>query len=132
MNYIKEYVIALIIFLIIDGIWLVFISKDLYKQALGPLMAGQVNFIAAIIFYLIFIAGIVFFVIHPAVVSGNVLEALLKGAFLGLLCYATYDLTNLAALKDWPLHITIIDLLWGTFITSITSFITTYLVLLIK
>ena len=89
-------------------------------------MAEKPNLIAAAIFYLLFIAAMVFFVINPAVDKQSVRYALLAGAFFGLVTYATYDLTNLATLRDWPVSITVIDLAWGTFITSTTSAITTW------
>lgn len=90
-------------------------------------MAEKANLAAAVVFYLIFIAAMVFFVISPAVEKQSLLYALGAGAFFGLVTYATYDLTNLATLKDWPLSITVIDLSWGTFITMATSVATTWI-----
>ena len=88
-------------------------------------MAEKPNFLAAGVFYLIYIAALLFFVIDPALVKASVWQAVWTGAFLGLAMYATYDLTNLATLKEWPLKITAIDLAWGTFITAATSGIVT-------
>lgn len=121
MNYIREYLITLISFTLIDLVWLVFIAKNLYQKYLGFIMASSVNVVAAVIFYLLFIAGIVFFVVHPALEKQQWQYALLAGAFFGLVTYATYDLTNLATLKDWPLTITIIDLIWGSFLSGSTA-----------
>ena len=79
------------------------------------------------VFYAIFVAGLVYFVIHPAVDEGSWSKALLVGAFFGFVTYATWDLTNLAVLKDFPLSIVPIDMAWGTFLAASVS-ITTYAV----
>ncbi|EUJ48076.1 DUF2177 family protein [Paenilisteria rocourtiae] len=112
---------ALVVFLVIDALWLGVIAKNLYKHYLGDLMATNVRFGAALLFYLLFVCGMVFFVIEPALAKNSIQFAIFAGAFLGLLCYATYDLTNLATLKDWPVFVTVIDLAWGAFITATTS-----------
>lgn len=124
LPFIKLYGIAFVLFLIIDLVWLGLIAKNLYQRQIGHLMAEQVNWIAAIIFYLLFIGGLVFFVILPNYESGNWAKVLLYGALFGLITYATYDLTNLATLKDWPIQITLIDLAWGTFLGASVSTLT--------
>ena len=120
-----RYLVTTGIFLLIDIVWLGFVAPKLYKANIGHLMAEKPNLIAAGVFYLLFIAALLFFVIDPALVKGSVWQAVWTGAFLGLAMYATYDLTNLATLKAWPLKITVIDLAWGTFITAATSGIAT-------
>ena len=120
----KLYFIALPVFLVIDLIWLGFIAKDLYAKHLGYLMTTNINWISAIIFYLLFIVGIVIFVVTPAINKGSLMDALLYGALFGLITYATYDLTNLATIKDWPIFITIIDLIWGSTLSALVSVIT--------
>ena len=122
---IKRFLVTALVFLLIDIVWLAFISPKLYKANIGHLMSDKVNFIAAGVFYLLYVGALLYFVIDPAIASGSVWLGIWRGAFLGLVMYATYDLTNLATLKDWPLKITIIDLIWGTFITSATSGIVT-------
>ena len=122
--FIKLYLIALPVFLGIDMIWLTLIAKNFYAKQIGFLMAKNPNLLAALIFYLIFIAGLVFFVITPALDKKIWTQALLAGAFFGLVTYATYDLTNLATVKDWPLIITIIDLVWGMAVSAAVSVIT--------
>lgn len=122
--FLKLYLIAFVVFFAIDIIWLSLIAKDLYARYLGYLMAQNVRWVAAIVFYLLFIAGLVVFVIQPAVVSGSWSEALVRGLFFGLVTYATYDLTNLATVRDWPLLITAVDLVWGTFLGGSVSIIT--------
>lgn len=124
MNNLKIYLITFSVFFIIDIVWLGFISKNLYSNYLGHLMAANVNWYAALLFYFMFIAGLVFFVINPSIEKQSVLYAILAGGFFGLIAYGTYDLTNLATIRDWPLNITIIDLIWGTFLNSTTSGIT--------
>ena len=121
MNFLKMYLIAFVIFLAIDAIWLGLVAPKFYKSQIGHLMAEKPNFIAAGVFYLLFIVGLVYFAIMPAVDAGSIGKALLAGALFGFMTYATYDLTNLATLKDWPITVTIVDLIWGTFLsTSIT------------
>lgn len=120
----KLYLIALPVFLIIDMLWLGFIAKDFYRKQIGFLLKPDVNIWAAGIFYALFVFALVVFVISPAVEKGSFVPALLFGAFFGLVTYATYDLTNLATLKDWPLLVTVVDLAWGAFIGASVSVIT--------
>lgn len=127
MSAIKTYLIAFTVFFIIDIVWLVVIARKLYQQELGFLMSDRPNWIAAIIFYLVFIIGIVFFVINPAIDKSSWKYALLAGMLFGFITYSTYDLTNLATIKSWPLKITIIDLIWGTSLGGIVSIITFYI-----
>lgn len=124
MDKVKLYLVTVVVFFLVDIVWLGFISKNLYKNYLGNLMAPKVNWAAAIIFYLLFIAGLIFFVIDPALVRNSLWYAVLAGGFFGLITYGTYDLTNLATLKDWPVTITLIDLAWGTFLNAATSGVT--------
>jgi len=117
-----SYLLTLIVFLIIDMFWLGIIAKNLYKKYLGGFLTDKVNWTAALIFYLIYVAGISIFAIYPAVSKGSAFNAILMGALFGLFTYATYDLTNLATLKGWPLNIVFIDILWGAFLSAIVSF----------
>ena len=124
MNYIKMYIISFVVFLIIDAIWLLFISKNLYQAEIGHLMADKAKLIPALIFYLVFLVGLVYFVISPGIESKNITKLLLSAALFGFITYATYDLTNLATLKNWPVKITIIDLIWGTTLSTLVSYVT--------
>jgi uncharacterized membrane protein len=119
--FIKLYFIALPIFFAIDMIWLGFIAKSFYAKQIGFLMKPNINWTAAILFYLLFISGLVIFVIIPAVEKHSWVHALLFGAFFGLITYATYDLTNLATLKDWPMLVTSVDLVWGAVLAASIS-----------
>jgi len=122
--FIKLFAIALPVFFAIDMAWLGLVAKDFYRGQIGSLMKSDVNWTAAIIFYFIFIFGLVTFVIAPAVEKGSWAHAFLFGALFGLVCYATYDLTNLAIAKDWPLLVTIVDLVWGAVLAASVSTIT--------
>ena len=125
--FIKFYLIALPVFFAIDMVWLGLVAKNFYRNQIGFLMNPNVNWLAAIIFYLLFIVGLVLFVITPAVEKGSWMHALLFGALFGLIAYATYDLTNLATLKDWPILVTIIDLVWGAVLAASVSVVTYFI-----
>lgn len=122
--FLKLYGVAFVVFMAIDAIWLTLVAKNFYKQQIGYIMAKNPNLLAALIFYLIFISGLVTFVITPAIDKKIWSNALVMGAFFGLVTYATYDLTNLATLKDWPMLVTIVDLIWGMVIAAVVSAIT--------
>ena len=122
--FIKLYGIALPVFFAIDMVWLGLVAKNFYAKQIGFLMKPDVNWAAAIIFYLLFIVGTVLFVIAPALEQKSWVHALLYGALFGLITYATYDLTNLATVKDWPLIVTVVDLIWGMVLSASVSIIT--------
>lgn len=128
--FLKLYAIALPVFFAIDMVWLGLVAKNFYQQQIGYLMTPNVNWMAAILFYLLFIVGLVVFVITPALDQKSWNHAVLYGALFGLISYATYDLTNLATVKNWPLMVTIIDLIWGTTlaasVSTISFFIASY------
>ncbi len=124
----QSYIIAIVIFFIIDMLWLGLIAKNLYQKYIGNLLKTDVNWIAALSFYFLFVGGLVFFVIMPALEKNSASYALLVGGLFGLITYATYDLTNLATMKSWPLEITIIDLAWGTFLGASTSVLSYFLI----
>jgi uncharacterized membrane protein len=127
MSYIKMYIIAFIIFLAIDAIWLGLVAPKFYKSQIGHLMSEKPNLVAALIFYLIFIVGVVYFVVNPAIEAQSFMKVVIAGMLFGFITYATYDLTNLATLKDWPLTVTIVDLIWGTTLSTLIG-IFTYLI----
>lgn len=121
LKWLATYVLTSLVFFAIDMVWLGFIAKNLYRKYLFGLLADQVNWSAAIVFYLLFIVGIFIFVILPAVEKNSLFTAVWLGAFFGIITYATYDLTNLATLKNWPLTIVFIDIAWGAVLTSSVS-----------
>jgi uncharacterized membrane protein len=125
--FIKLFLIALPIFFVIDMVWLVLVAKKFYQGQIGFLMKPDINWFAAIIFYLLFIAGLAIFVISPAVEKHSWVHAIFFGALFGLITYATYDLTNLATLKDWPFLVTVVDLIWGTVLAASISGVTYFI-----
>lgn len=121
LKLIISYGLTAVVFFSIDMLWLGFLAKGLYQKYLGGFLTDQVNWSAAIIFYLLFIGGIFIFVILPAVEKNSVIKAISLGAAFGFITYATYDLTNLATLKGWPLTIVYIDMTWGAVLTALVS-----------
>jgi len=117
----KLYLIALPVFFAIDMLWLGLVAKGFYRRQIGFLMRDGFNWPAAVAFYLLFVLGLVVFVIAPALDRDSWLRALGYGALFGLITYATYDLTNLATVRDWPLPLTIVDLAWGATLAAAVS-----------
>lgn len=113
------YFAAGVVFLIVDAIWLTMMADTLYRPLLGERLETQFRLTPAIFFYLIYVGGIVFFAVLPALENGGLGKAALNGAVLGLVAYATYDLTNQATLRDWPLAVTLADIPWGAFVTAV-------------
>ncbi len=97
-------------------LWLGLAARSFYQQQLGYLMAASPNWFAAILFYLLFVAGLLGFVVLPGLRDNSLKSTLLHAALFGLIAYATYDLTNLATLKGWPALLSLVDMLWGTVI----------------
>ena len=116
-----SYILTFAVFFIVDMAWLGFVAKDIYKKYLGNLLSDNVNWVAAIIFYLLFVIGIFIFAIMPSVEKNSLHSAIILGALFGFFTYATYDLTNLATLKNWSLNIVFIDIIWGAVLTGIVS-----------
>jgi uncharacterized membrane protein len=121
------YLITLVVFFLIDMVWLGVVAKGFYRKYLGSLISSKVVWPAAILFYLLFIIGLLVFVIRPTLIGGEPLQALFFGALFGLISYATYDLTNLATLKDWPLVVTVVDLVWGACLGGLVSLVSVLL-----
>lgn len=117
----KIYFVTLAVFLGIDSIWLTQVSPITYKHYIGYLLSDNPNLVAALIFYLLFVLGMVVLVVLPALHKKSLRKAAINGALLGLVSYATYDLTNLAVVGGWPLAITVIDLAWGTSLSLATA-----------
>ena len=127
-DFAKHYLITLVVFLILDAIWLGLIARRLYRAQIGFLMAAQPKWTAAGVFYLLFVAGLVVFCVLPAVREGSLGQAAWRAALFGLVTYATYDLTNLATVEGWPLLDTAIHLAWGTALSTATISISVCLV----
>ena len=130
-------VVTALVFGLLDAVWLRFAGPLLYRPALGELLADKFRLAPAITFYVIFIAGLTYFAVLPGMLSNGVTGstnfagvplAVLHGALLGLLCYATYDLTNQATMKVWPSHITLIDIAWGAVASGFAAGVATFVV----
>lgn len=121
MRYLKLYLVSLAAFFAIDMLWLGLVARSFYQQHLGFLMAPSPNWFVAIVFYLLFLVGLMVFVVLPGLRQNSLKATILHGAFFGLVTYATYDLTNLATLKDWPVLLSIVDMAWGTVLSVLVS-----------
>ena len=121
LKYFAIYCSFLITMLVIDLVWLLAIAKSLYRDEMGDLMATEPKLIAGLAFYLLYALGAIIFVVIPALSKQSLIYALQYGALFGLFCYMTYDLTNLAVIRDFPTRLAFIDIAWGSFVTAIVS-----------
>lgn len=115
------YLVMLVVFLAIDFLWLGLLAKGIYAKYLGNFFRERFLWTPALIFYALFILGVLIFVTLPGVENGSLGRTFLLGGLFGLVTYATYDLTNYATLKDWPLQIVLIDLCWGFLVSGIVA-----------
>ncbi len=119
IKYLAAYVGSAVTIAVLDAVWLTLAGKHLYRPAIGELlMPDGFRLAPAVVFYLLFVLGVVIFGVSPALRSGQWTTAALMGGLFGFFCYATYDLTNQATLKLWPVHVTLIDMTWGTLLAA--------------
>lgn len=121
MKFTEHYLAVALIFVAMDSVWIAGIANKFYKSQMGKLLLNKPKFGPAILFYALYILGIIYFVLDPGLAAGSWGYLLKHAALLGAVMYATYDLTNLATLKNWPVKVTIVDMLWGTFVTTAIS-----------
>ncbi len=121
MIFVKSYFITLIIFLGLDFLWLGLVAREFYASQLNILIREDINYLAAGFFYLLYVGGIVYFVVGPALAEADWRKAAINGLLLGLIAYATYDMTNLATLKNWPVLMTFVDIAWGGVLTCLSG-----------
>lgn len=121
MKYAAAYAATLMVMLLIDLPWITVIAKSMYSEGIGHLMAPNANLPAAVAFYLIYVFGLMWFGVAPNAGEAGVLKAAGSAAVFGFLAYATYDLTNLATLRDWPLRVTLVDMAWGPFVSGVST-----------
>lgn len=121
MGYVKLYALTVPVFFAVDMVWLGLVAKTFYRTRLGNLLRPDVNWPAALAFYLVYIAGILLFAVVPNLDRGALGRCMLWGAMFGFFTYATYDLTNLATLKQWPVSVAIVDILWGVVLCTAVS-----------
>ena len=117
----SAYIVALVVFAGLDFVWLAYIARDFYRSQLGGLLAEKPLLVPALAFYLLFVLGLTIFGVAPALKDQSWRTALVQGAMFGFFAYATYDLTNLATLKDWPMALSLADLAWGTMVAGVAS-----------
>ena len=115
------YAVSVPVFFAVDMIWLGVIAKGFYRKALEPLLTPNINWTAAIVFYFLFLVGILIFALLPGMEKRSLRYTVLMAALFGFIAYATYDLTNLATLRDWPLLLSMVDMLWGAFLSASTA-----------
>lgn len=121
VKYLKLYLLTVPVFFAVDLLWLGVVAKNLYQKELSHLLGSSVNWSAAALFYLIYIVGIILFAVRPALVDQSLPRAALGGALFGFFTYATYDLTNLATLRDWPLKVVVVDIAWGVLLCTLVA-----------
>lgn len=126
-GYLTAYAIATILFLAIDAIWLGIVAKNFYATQLGDLMADNIRFGVAAAFYAVYTIGIIVFAIKPGMNADSWLMVAGYSALFGFLAYGTYDFTNLATIRDWPVIVSVVDIVWGTTITTVTGVVTYFI-----
>ena len=119
MHTLRGFGAAIVVLAVLDAVWLGFVSREFYKARLGSMLVDTPIWAAAILFYVIHAAGVVIFPVRLA--AGDLLMALLYGGLFGFCVYAAYDLSNLATLRGWPVSLTVVDLVWGTALTAVTT-----------
>lgn len=128
-QYISAYIVAAVIFGLLDALWLNNVAVHMYRSTVSILMADQFSAGPAAAFYVIYLFGIVWFAIRPALISGQWTDALLNGSVLGLVAYATFDFTSQAVFKDWTWTLSLIDVAWGIFVSGVTAAVAAWFVL---
>ncbi|MHA7776986.1 DUF2177 family protein [Roseibium sp. M-1] len=121
LKFVTAYAATALVFLGLDYVWLSRVASGFYFDRLGHLLMEKPNLTAAGLFYAVFVVGIVFFAVSPALKAESLGAAILQGALFGFFTYATYDMTNYATLRDWPVLVVIVDVAWGTFLTGVSA-----------
>ena len=119
--YLKLYLLTVPVFFAVDLLWLGVLAKDFYQNNLSHLLSPEVNWPAALLFYFMYIAGIILFSVKPGLEAQSLAKTMLWGALFGFFTYATYDLTNLATLRNWPLKVVVVDIAWGTQLCTLVA-----------
>lgn len=121
--YLKLYVASLVAILVIDAVWLRVMFPAFYRPRIGFLMAPDLKLTAALVFYMLFVAGLLVFVTVPGLTAGPPGRMIARAALFGVVAYGTYDLTGLATFEDWPLSVTVVDMLWGATLSVLVSLV---------
>jgi uncharacterized membrane protein len=120
-KYLITYAGTAIALVALDMLWLGLIAKPIYQQGIGHLMADEFNAVAGIVFYLLYAVGVVIFAVSPHTGGYSWGKTAAMAALFGFFAYSTYDLTNLATLKDWPVGLSLIDMAWGTTVSTLAA-----------
>lgn len=131
-KFLYTYILTVPVFFVVDMVWLGIVAKKFYAQQLGDLLTKNVNWTAAIVFYLLYIFGVMWFAVLPGLEDDSLKTVLVNSALFGGLAYATYDLTNLATLKDWPTQLVFVDIAWGIVLSSVVATASYYIALWIR
>ena len=121
LKFLPAYIVTMLVMFVLDIIWLSMLAKPMYQQGIGHLMAAQPNLLFAALFYLVFVLGLVWFAVAPNRHVKSLKSTFIAAAIFGFFVYASYDLTNLALLKDWPLRLSLIDITWGTLLSGVSA-----------
>ena len=121
INLVMAYLLTFAVFLVVDLFWLGVVAKPIYQKFLGEFLAESPNWKAAFLFYSLYVVGVMIFAVMPGIEKESAIRAIIMGAGFGFFAYMTYELTNLAVLKDWPVGIVYIDILWGIVLTAVTA-----------
>lgn len=121
MQTLKLYAATAAVFFAVDLVWIGVVAAPFYRTRMGALLAPEVRWVPALIFYLVYVAGVLVFAALPGIAAGSLRSALALGAFFGFVAYATFDLTALALLRDFPVAVVVVDMLWGTALTTVTA-----------
>ncbi|MGJ7525328.1 DUF2177 family protein [Variovorax sp. GB1P17] len=120
-KHLVAWAVTFVVLLVIDMIWLGLVAKGMYQQGMGELMSPQPRLAFAAVFYLLYPVGLVIFAIQPGVEAQSVMRAAVLGGLFGMFCYGTYDLTNLAVIRNWPLGLSFIDIAWGALVSGVAA-----------
>lgn len=126
-NYFKSLLVSLIVLIFIETVWMIMVENNFYSNFIGHLMSNDINWLSEIFLSILFTVALVYFVVDPAVRDNDIQKLLISAVLFGLIAYGTYDLTNFSMLREWPLSITVIDMLWGTCMTVLTSLISYFI-----
>lgn len=126
-NYFKSLLVSLIVLIFIETVWMIMVENNFYSNFIGHLMSNDINWLSEIFLSILFTVALVYFVVDPAVRDDDIQKLLISAVLFGLIAYGTYDLTNFSMLREWPLSITVIDMLWGTCMTVLTSLISYFI-----
>ncbi|NKI57554.1 DUF2177 family protein [Labrenzia sp. PO1] len=121
LKYVTAYIATVLVFLAVDYVWLTQVSTRFYLDRIGHLMMEKPNIAAASVFYLVYVVGIVIFAVAPALKADSLVTAIIFGALFGFFTYGTYDVTNYATLREWPVSVVLVDVAWGTVLSAVSA-----------